>query len=137
MGLNVIGINKGLMNIKGNLINMVKIIVEAGVSVGGAERIKLKEENEKAANSIPGIIISKLRFFQKSKKAIPNIKGIIQNRDPKINELQTFPRSMVLIEIGQVISRSRVFCLVSHGNTTGPIDVEVKNKTIAIKPEIK
>ena len=54
---------------------------------------------------------------------------------PKKNELQTFPSKMVFIEIGHVINRSKVFCRVSHGNTTGPIDVEVKNNTIAISPE--
>jgi hypothetical protein len=136
MGVITIGVNNGLINIKGNLINMVRIIVEAGVSVGGTERIRLKEENENAANNIPGIIMSKLRLFHNSKKAIPNIKGTVQNKHPKINELKIFPRSMVLIETGQVINRSSVFCLVSQGNTTGPIEVEVKKRTIAIKPEI-
>jgi len=136
MGFNIIGINNGLMNIKGNLISMVRIIVEAGVSVGGTERIKLKEENENAASKIPGIIINKLIFFHNSKKTMPSIKGTVENIHPKMNELQTFPRSIVLIETGQVINRSRVFCLVSHGKTTGPIEVDVKNRTIVIKPEI-
>ena len=135
-GFKLMGVNNGLINIKGNLISMVRIMVEAGVSVGGTERIRLKEENENAANNIPGIIISTLRFFHNSKKTMPNINGTVQNRHPKINELQTFPRSIVLIETGQVINRSSVFCLVSHGNTTGPIEVEVRKRTIAIKPDI-
>lgn len=124
------------MNIKGNFTNMVRIIVEAGVSVGGADKIKLKEENENADNKIPGIKINKLIVFHNSKKAIPKIRGTVANIHPKMNELQTFPRRIVLIEIGQVINRSRVFCLVSHGKTTGPIEVEVKKRTIVIKPEI-
>ena len=132
----VIAINNGLMNIKGNLISIVKIIVEAGVSVGGTERIKLNEENENAANNIPGITINKLMLFHNSKTIMPSIKGTVEKIHPKKNELQTFPRSMVLIETGHVINRSRVFCLVSHGNTTGPIEVDVKKRTMVIKPEI-
>ncbi len=135
-GVNVIGINNGLMNIKGNLIKIVRIIVEAGVSVGGAERIKLNEENENAAKTIPGIKINKLMLFHSSKNTMPNKRGTMENIHPKMNELQTFPRSIVLIETGQVINRSSVFCLVSQGNTTGPIEVDVKKSTIAIKPEM-
>jgi hypothetical protein len=136
MGFNLIGINNGLMNIKGNLISIVRIIVDAGVSVGGAERIKLKEENENAANSIPAIKINRFIVFHNSKKTIPSTKGTVENIHPKRKELHTFPRRIVLIEIGQVISRSSVFCLVSQGKTTGPIEVDVKNSTIAINPEI-
>jgi hypothetical protein len=36
-----------------------------------------------------------------------------------------------------VITRSKVFLIVSQGNTIGPMEVEVKNIVIAIKPEIK
>jgi hypothetical protein len=136
IGFNAIGINKGLINIKGNLMSIVKIIVDAGVSVGGTESIKLNEENENAANTIPGIRISKFIPFHNSKKIIPNNKGTVENMLPKMKELHTLPRSIVLMEIGQVIRRSRVFCLVSHGKTTGPIDVEVRKSTIVISPEI-
>ena len=117
-------------------MRIVKIIVEAGVSVGGTESIKLNEENENAANKIPGIRISKFIPFHNSKKMIPNNKGTVENIHPKRKELHTLPRRIVLIEIGQVIRRSRVFCLVSHGKTTGPMDVEVRKSTIVISPEI-
>lgn len=136
IGFNVIGMNKGLMNINGNLINIVKIIVEAGVSVGGTERIRLKEENENADNKIPGIKINRFIPFHSSKKMTPKSKGTIEKIKPKRKELHTFPSKIVLMDIGQVIKRSRVFCLVSQGNTTGPIDVEVRKRTIAISPEI-
>ena len=136
MGFNVIGMNKGLMNIKGNLIRIVKIIVEAGVSVGGTERIRLKEEKENAANKIPSIKIKRFIPFHSSKKMTPKSKGTIEKIQPKRNELHTLPSKMVLMEIGHVIKRSRVFCLVSQGNTTGPIDVEVRKRTIVINPEI-
>lgn len=71
------------------------------------------------------------------KKIIPNTKGIDENNNPNIEDPQILPNKTVLIEIGHVINRSNVFCLVSHGNTTGPIDVDVKNKIMAINPEIK
>ena len=136
MGFNVIGMNKGLININGNLTSIVKIIVDAGVSVGGTERIRLKEENENAANKIPGIKIKRFIPFHSSKKIIPKSKGTVEKMQPKRKELHTFPSKMVLMDIGQVIKRSRVFCLVSQGNTTGPIDVEVRKRTIVISPEI-
>ena len=81
-GVNSIGINNGLMNIRGNLIKIVKIIVEAGVSVGGAERIKLNEENENAAKTIPGIKINKLKLFHSSKNTKPNNRGTMENIQP-------------------------------------------------------
>ena len=46
----VTGMNKGLMNIKGNLIRTVKTIVFPGVSVEGTERIRLKLANAKLPN---------------------------------------------------------------------------------------
>lgn len=136
MGFREMGIKRGLMNIRGNFMSMVKIIVEAGVSVGGTESIRLKDENEKAANSNPGIKSKRFMLFQSSRKMIPNSNGTVENILPKRKELHTFPRSIVLMEMGQVIKRSRVFCRVSQGNTTGPMDVEVRNSTIVIRPEI-
>jgi hypothetical protein len=118
------------------LIRIVKIIVEAGVSVGGTESIRLKEEKENAANNIPGIKIKRFIPFHSSKKIIPKSKGTVEKMQPKRKELHTFPIKIVLMEMGHVIKRSRVFCRVSQGNTTGPIDVEVRKRTIAIKPEI-
>jgi len=135
-GFIAIGINNGLMNIKGNLIRIVRIIVFAGVSVGGTERIKLKEENENADKIIPGIKIKRLMSLHSSRNIIPRIKGTVENMHPKRKELHTFPKRIVLIDIGQVINRSRVFCLVSQGKTTGPMEVDVKNSTIAINPLI-
>jgi hypothetical protein len=53
IGDNVIGINNGLMNINGNLIRIVKIIVFPGVSVDGTESIRLKHANANPAVTIP------------------------------------------------------------------------------------
>ena len=93
-GVIMIGMNKGLMNNNGNLINIVRIMVDAGVSVGGAERIKLKDENENAANNIPGININKFIVFHNSKKIIPRMRGTRENKHPNMKELHTFPRRM-------------------------------------------
>jgi hypothetical protein len=54
-----------------------------------------------------------------------------------MNELQTLPNNIVLIEIGHVIKRSKVPRIVSHGRIIGPIEVEVKKITIVINPDIR
>lgn len=56
VGSEAIGIKSGLIKSRGNLINICKIIVFPGFLVGGAEIIKLKLENTKAAMIIPVII---------------------------------------------------------------------------------
>jgi hypothetical protein len=104
-----IGINKGLIKINGNLMIMVRIIVLAGVSVGGTERIKLKEEKANAANRIPGIMINKFMLFQSPKNMIPSINGTLEKIHPNKKELHTFPNKTVFIETGHVINRSNVF----------------------------
>ena len=136
-GVASIGIKKGLININGNLMRIVKIIVFAGKSVGGTDNIKLKLEKDKAATNIPKMIIIVFIDGRMDNKIIPNMRGIEENNTPNIEDPQILPNKIVLIEIGHVINRSSVCCLVSHGNTTGPIDVDVKNKTMAINPEIK
>lgn len=77
-----IGANKGLINIKGNLTRTVKVIVDEGVSEGGAESIKLKAENEKAPMSIVGIMINKFMEALKPKKIIPINNGIVEKNIP-------------------------------------------------------
>ncbi len=129
------GINRGLMNIIGNLTKIVKIIVLAGISVGGTERINEKLENASAAMIIPKAIKRKFIWISKN-KITPRIKGMVEKTQPKTSELHKFPTKIVFIEIGHVINLSRVICLVSHGNTTGPIEVEVRKSTMAIRPEI-
>lgn len=115
----------------------VKIIVFAGVSVGGTDNIKLKLENDKAATIIPITTINMFMEGWMDKKTIPNTRGTEENSTPNIEDPQILPNKTVLIEMGHVINLSSVFCLVSHGNTTGPMEVDVKNKTIVINPETK
>jgi len=129
--------NSGLIKSKGNLTKTVRIIVFAGVSVGGAESIRLNEENAKAATKIPSIIIKIFNETHNPKSNIPRINGTIEKMHPKAKELQIFPNNIVFIEIGHAINLSRVLILVSHGNTTGPIEVAVKNRVIAISPDIR
>jgi len=129
------GMKRGLRNNKGNLINMVNIIVLAGVSVGGTDSMRLKLENAKEASIIPRMIIKMFIEYHIPKKIIPSINGTNEKIKPKMKELQILPKRIVLIEIGQAINLSNVFARVSHGNTTGPIEVEVMNKTMAINPD--
>jgi hypothetical protein len=129
------GMNRGLRNNKGNFINMVNIMVFAGVSVGGTESMRLKLENAKEAKIIPKIIIKIFIELHRLKIIIPSINGTNEKMKPKMKELQILPKRIVLIEIGQAINLSNVFARVSHGNTTGPIEVEVMNKIMAINPD--
>ena len=118
------------------MINTVKIIVFAGVSDGGTDKMMLIQENENDDTRIPKIIITKFSELQNGKIKRPNIKGTIEKIEPNRNEAQTSPNRIVLIEIGQVINLSRVFCLVSHGKTLGPCSPLSSAGRIAINPEI-
>jgi hypothetical protein len=122
---------------RGNLIDKVKIIILPGLSVGGTERIILKQANEKAPRMIPAMIIAKLRLFHNEKINIPRNNGGNEKIIPNMKEPQTSPKRIVLIDIGHVIKRSKVFWRVSQGKTTGPIDAAVKNNTIAMRPDVK
>ena len=116
-----------LKNIRGNLTIIVKIMVYEGVSDGGTDKIELKQEKANAATIIATIIIPIFNAFQSESKTIPIIKGKIEKRTPKKKEPQISPNTIVLIEIGHVISFSSVLSLVSQGNTIGAMEVEVKN----------
>jgi len=137
IGREEIGIKSGLMNNRGNLINTVRIIVLAGVVVGGTDNIRLKLAKDNAVINIPTINRIKLAEIGKDKNIYPKTRGIDENMIPNKKELHRLPNKMVLIETGHVISRSNVFRIVSHGKITGPMDVVVKNRTIVINPETK
>jgi len=137
IGDKIMGINRGLMNINGNLIRIVKTIVFPGVSVEGTESIRLKQAKAKPAITIPAIIIIILIVSSVERKIIPIIRGIEEKIIPYINVLHILPTKIVFIDIGHVTNLSNVLLIVSQGKTMGPIEVEVKNVIIAIKPEIK
>jgi hypothetical protein len=129
--------NKGLMKINGNLMRIVNTIVFPGVSVEGTESIRLKHAKAKPAMIIPVMIKNKFIVNSVDKKIIPIIKGIEEKIIPYIKVLQMLPTNIVFIDTGHVINLSNVLLIVSHGNTIGPIEVDVKNMIIAIKPDIK
>lgn len=108
-----------------------------GLSVGGIDKMILKVANVNEPIKIPNIITIRLREFQNENMSMPNMNGTKEKMIPNINDPQISPNKIVLMEIGQVISRSRVFCLASQGKTTGPIEAAVKNKTIAMRPDIR
>ena len=132
-----IGINSGLMNIKGNFIIIVRTIVFAGISVGGTDSIKEKQENASVVIIIPKIIITKFVVDHNPNIDRHKINGIVENIHPKTKELKTFPNRIVLTDIGHAINLSIVLCLVSHGKTTGPMDVAVRNNTMVNNPDVK
>ena len=107
-----------------------------GISVGGADKIRLKLEKTKAARNIAKSIMRKLIVICIEKNIIPKTRGTREKITPNKKELNILPNNIVFNETGQVIKRSNVFRIVSHGKTNGPIDVAVKKITIAINPEI-
>ena len=119
------------------MIKICNIIVFPGFLVGGEEIIRLKLEKTKAARIIA--VITRKKFMAKpfDKNITPKIKGIEENITPYMNELHILPIRIVLIDIGQVVKRSKVPRIVSHGKIIGPIEDEVKKITITIIPEIR
>jgi len=136
IGEDSIGMKSGLIINRGNLTVIVRIIALDGWVEGGADKIILKQEKEKAATIIPRIIIIKFSDVHIEKITNPNINGakviIVANND----DAQISPNSIVLIEMGVVITLSRFLDNVSHGNVRGAIAVADIKSTMAIKPEI-
>jgi len=128
--------NSGLMNIRGNLIRTVKIIVFCGISVGETDKMTLKQEKENAAARIPRIIMVRFIVLQNEKIIRPKNSGTIEKIAPKIKEAHISPISTVFIEIGVVINLSSVLFLVSQGKVMGPIEVADKKSTIVINPDM-
>lgn len=82
IGDTMISMNKGLMNIIGNFMRIVKTIVFPGVSVEGTESMRLKQENANPANIIPTIRRMKLIERGIDKNNIPKIRGMEENDAP-------------------------------------------------------
>lgn len=131
-----IAVKSGLMKIIGNLTKTVNVIKFVGWSVAGTDNINEKHEKANIAIRIPGMMIHGFIVPHIPKTEVPRINGISVNIHPKIKALQILPIKSVFNDIGQVINLSSVFCLVSQGKITGPIEVAIKKETIAIKPEI-
>lgn len=112
-------------------------MVLPGFVDGGDEIIRLKLEKTKEVRIIANITRSKLKTNSLDKNIKPITNGIDENIIPYMNELQIPPNNIVLIEIGHVTKRSKVPRIVSHGKIIGPIEVEVRKRTIVINPDIR
>jgi len=117
------------------LIKFDSIIIFDGLSVGGAESNKPKDEKQKAANSVP-IIRYKLTIFNPN-RIIPVNKIKVDTKRPNKKEAMTSPKIIAQGAIGVETNLSKVLIRVSQGAIIGPIAAEVKKSPIASKPGIK
>jgi len=129
------GIKIPLTNIKGNLIKFDSIIIFDGLSVGGADNNKPREEKQKADNNVP-IIRDKLIIFNPN-KTIPINKIKLDIKIPKREEAVMSPKIIAHNAIGAEINLSKVLIRVSQGAIIGEIAEEVKKSPIASKAGIK
>jgi hypothetical protein len=79
IGKLLIGIKRGVINIRGNLTRTVKTMVLEGVSEGITERIRLKLAKDNAPTIIPPKMTIKFIDGSKDKKTAPKIRGIKEN----------------------------------------------------------
>ena len=124
-----------LINIKGNLIKFDNIIIFDGLSVGGAEINKPRDEKQKADNKVP-IIRDKFIIF-KPNRIIPINKIKLDMKIPNRKEAVISPKIIAHKAIGAEISLSKVLIRVSQGAIIGEIAEEVKKSPMANKPGIK
>lgn len=106
-----------------------------GLSVGGADRTNPNAEKQKAANIVPN---TRLRvIIPIPNNATPNkrTKDIIKS--PNRKDANISPKMIAHRDIGAETIRSKVFVLVSVGAIAGPIEVDVKKRAMASKPENK
>ncbi len=123
------------MKSRGNLIILESIIIFDGLSVGGAEIKRPRDEKQKAAITVPTTRL-KLIIPTPSKITLTiKIKRVI-NR-PNIREAIISPKIIAHKEMGAETNLSKVFILVSHGATTGPIDETVTKSAIPSSPGTK
>jgi hypothetical protein len=106
-----------------------------GLSVGGADIKRPREEKQKAAIMVPASrlklnipIPNKIVLIIKMKKVI--------NR-PNIREATISPRIIAHNVIGAETNLSKVFILVSQGAITGPMDETVTKSAMPTRPGIK
>ncbi len=129
------GMKIPLMNIKENLIRFDSIIISDGLSVGGADSSKPRDEKQKADRIVP-MIKDKLIIFNPI-RITPTNKIKLDIKRPNRTEAVTSPSIMAHKAIGAEISLSKVLMRVSHGAIIGDIAEEVKKIPMASKPGIK
>jgi len=133
--ISLIGTNTPLIKIKGNLTMLDIIIIFDGLSVGGAEITSPSDEKQKAASIVPTIKLKLIISIPSMTIPAKRIKKVIKR--PNKSEAIISPKIMAHIVIGVETNLSKVLIRVSHGATTGPIDVTVTKSAIPNKPGIK
>jgi hypothetical protein len=129
------GTNTPLIKIRGNLIMLCSIIILDGLSVGGAEISRPREEKQKAAIMVPATRLKLIISTPSKTMLIIKIKKVI-NR-PNIRDANISPRIIAHNVIGAETNLSKVFILVSQGAITGPMDETVTKSVIPSNPGIR
>jgi len=107
------------------------IIIFEGLSVAAEESKIPKEEKQRLDKVIPIIKISGL-FRPAVRKGILKSERTKVTPKPKRKPANISPKRINSKETGQLISLSKVRCLVSQGVIIGPTEEEAKNTAMAI-----
>ena len=95
----------------------------------------LKDAKQNVARRTPEARTNKLTISIPMNRA--KIMGNTDTKAPKRKEERTSPRKIAHREIGEEISRSKVFALASQGTIAGPTEVAVKKAVIPNNPGIR
>ena len=95
----------------------------------------LKDAKQNVARMTPKARTNKLTISIPMNRA--TMMGNNDTKAPKRKEESTSPRKIAHREIGEEISRSRVFALASQGTMAGPTEVAVKKAVIPNNPGIR
>jgi hypothetical protein len=126
--------NIPLMKTRGNLTIADSIIIVLGMLVGAAEKIRPREERQKAPRIIANAKITGREIV--IPRARLTIIGISDIASPNIKEASMSPNIIVGAVTGDDISLSSVLACVSQGATAGEMEVAVKNRTMLSRPGI-
>jgi predicted transcriptional regulator len=130
------GMKTPLMNIRGNLTRFERVIIFAGLSVGGVEKSVPKTAKQMAERRI--VMTSNMGLRSRASIAKRLIaKGTSDRNNPKRNAAITSPATIVERGIGAANRRSRVRVRVSNGSTAGVVADAVKKIAIPIRPGTK
>ena len=92
----------------------------------------LKDAKQNVARTTPNARTNKLTISIPTNR--PTMMGNVDTKAPKMKEERTSPSKIAHREIGEEMSRSRVFALASHGTMAGPTEVAVKKAVIPSNP---
>lgn len=106
-----------------------------GLSVGGADRTNPNAEKQKAANIVPNTRLKVIISIPNN--ATPNKRTKAVIKSPNKKDASISPKMIAHKDIGAETILSKVFVPVSVGAIAGPIEVDVKKRVMASKPENK